>query len=1799
SQGIPFIYSGDEMLREKKDEWGTRYDNAFGTSDYVNKIRWSDLQSKEFAQRTDDYYAGLIAFRKNHQALRCTNGSDAWNATTIHSINGNTMLVYVDGNYNYECSDGIVMIFNGSDQTQWVDVQNYVPHGYYQATIHGTQAGNTPLWGKDINGYSDAVGVEPYSVTVLVKGDLVHEESVYNQNMALVYCSHGYHTTSGLCTNCGVSVSHSYSGGKCSVCGLSQSAPDTYTVYYDNTTTNWGNVNVYAWAEAAGRTTEFTDSWPGTAMTHMGDGIYAIELPIEATNLIFNDGYGSQSINLGAPAYDATATMYDPATGSWVTYEESCKHESHSTDGLCSKCGLPVSHSWVEGICSVCGGTCEHTWASGTCYSCGMVCGHEHHGTDAACLLCGVKVEHTYTSAGTCSGCGLECRHTWNGAVCTNCGYTCAHAQHTTSGLCTKCGSDVEHAYTDGKCDICGLSEDAPDTVTIYYDNAGTQWEQVYVYAWAEAAGRTVMYTDGWPGNAMEPVEGDIYAITLPRDAAIVIFNNGEGGQTGDLSVPAYDSGLDLYRSATGLWATYGVACEHDYRSEVTAPTCTEPGYTTYTCALCGDSYVSDETEATGHSFVDGKCEHCGEADPDHCAHEYESEVTAPTCTEPGYTTYTCALCGDSYVSDETEATGHSFADGKCEHCGTVDPSVCTHEYESEVTAPTCTEPGYTTHTCTLCGHSFTDTETEPAGHSYVDGFCEHCGAEEPEGCAHEYEDVITEPTCTEAGFTTHTCTLCGESYTDTEVKALGHSYVDGVCERCGEHDYDSCEHQFVTTTVSPTCDTEGYTANTCELCGYVEKSDIVEAKGHSFSNGMCTVCGKPKPLSTDYYLIGYINGANYGCEEDGENMGIYKFENNMLKATFQSTSYVFVKTAGNAKWYMCDGYPGDGVNSANLYDTSMPIQHDKVNVPGAVEITFTLIERDDGSLTLTYVKAGECAHTYYSYVSQEPGCTTKGVMTYRCSLCADTYTKSIAAKGHNYVGANCTNCGAESPYYTATYYLFGYINGSNYACEEDGSNIGKYKFTNGKLVATFDTTSYVAVKTGDNAKWYMTNGYPGDDATSVKLYDTSTGIDANKMRVPGGVQITFTLRENADGSLTLSYVAAACSHSWDDGYVSTPAGCTTTGVRTRTCTKCGESKDETIAATGHNYVDGACAGCGHITDDYVEEFYLFGWINGGNYACEENYADMGEFKFVDGLLTATFREDSYIGIKTSGNLKWYMTQSYVGEGDTATFYDTATGAGEKMFVPGGVELTFTLTKNADGSLTLRYTTGSACEHVFGEGKVQTEPTCAEEGVMHYTCDLCGHVKAEPIPVIAHRFTGGVCVACGYECVHAYDMVKHDASCSVYESYEFTCGICGDCQIFSAGDMMDWSETKPGLMPEALFETKVQYRYRDWETIVSFVPGLEGYELTDSRWVNETAGQILYVKDWPTGFDKTNALYARYDNEGNKVTASETETDRVVLGSDEIVGYLYYHWCCAGHADSAAVESGNYDRFHAYYSTVSPDKADQYDASNGSYRFDDSTACGDSVRYFCVPVYGQSYTTAQKEFTYGRWTEWTGWSESVAEATETRQVETRTLYRLPDVALAEHDYESVVTAPTCTEAGYTTHTCTACGHSYTGAAVPATGHSYVDGTCEKCGQADPSIVTDPGLTLNYPTLSFEDEIIYNVYFSVKDMTSVVELGLMVLPKMDQNATIADAVALVPGYVTNGVVYLAKSEGIPAANMGDTLYFKVYAKLSDGSYAYSTAGGYNAKAYANSILKGENSAEMKALVVSMLNYGAEA
>ena len=91
---------------------------------------------------------------------------------------------------------------------------------------------------------------------------------------------------------------------------------------------------------------------------------------------------------------------------------------------------------------------------------------------------------------------------------------------------------------------------------------------------------------------------------------------------------------------------------EHNYESAVTPPTCTEDGYTTYTCA-CGNSYVGDTVTAPGHTYVDGKCE-CGADDPNYTpphVHSYEwVEEKASTCKEEGIAPhYHCDGCGKNF----------------------------------------------------------------------------------------------------------------------------------------------------------------------------------------------------------------------------------------------------------------------------------------------------------------------------------------------------------------------------------------------------------------------------------------------------------------------------------------------------------------------------------------------------------------------------------------------------------------------------------------------------------------------------------------------------------------------------------------------------------------------------------------------------------------------------------------------------------------------------------------------------------------------------------------------------------------------------------------------------------------------------------------------------------------------------------------------------------------------------------------------------------------------------------------------
>ena len=98
-------------------------------------------------------------------------------------------------------------------------------------------------------------------------------------------------------------------------------------------------------------------------------------------------------------------------------------------------------------------------------------------------------------------------------------------------------------------------------------------------------------------------------------------------------------------------------------------------------------------------------------------------------------------------------------------------------------------DKGYTTHTCIRGDHEYID--------SYIDEL------------DHDYKDVVTTPSCTEQGYTEHTCTRCDEKYTDTYVSPGGHTYGDWEI------------------SVQPTETEKGTKSSSCTACGHTITESI------------------------------------------------------------------------------------------------------------------------------------------------------------------------------------------------------------------------------------------------------------------------------------------------------------------------------------------------------------------------------------------------------------------------------------------------------------------------------------------------------------------------------------------------------------------------------------------------------------------------------------------------------------------------------------------------------------------------------------------------------------------------------------------------------------------------------------------------------------------------------------------------------------------------------------------------------------------------------------------------------------
>ena len=533
-------------------------------------------------------------------------------------------------------------------------------------------------------------------------------------------------------------------------------------------------------------------------------------------------------------------------------------------------------------------------------------------------------------------------------------------------------------------------------------------------------------------------------------------------------------------------------------------------------------------------------------------SHEHSYEKTAesaPTCTEDGSITYTCTECGDSYT-ETVPATGHS--------------------YTSAVTAPTCTKDGYTTYTCTVCGDSYVGDTVAALDHDYKmtmvaatctkDGSktytCTRCGDSYTETIpanGHTYQTTVSEATCTRGGVTTYVCTACGDTYTET-TEALG-------------HDYDA-------VVTAPTCTEDGYTTYTCKRCGESYVDDAVEALGHDYTDVVteptctedgytthtCTRCGDSYVGSTVAAL-----GHDYECTDDGDNL-VYTCTRCGDSYTEEKMPTVTVNLQVGESY----SFTTEDATVSEDIDTTVATMDVTTNRGGYQQVS----ELTEGKYLLMmdgYLLTTNPSYHYSSwdgagYINGLTGAAYRSGSDFSESL----WTIAEADGGYTIQSSDGTYLSITAGYSSSSVTLTNEPQvltitelGDAFAISYNGVYLDRY------------SSAFIAAYPGnanENEQWQLYKAEPDTyDVTFTAVAGGKTGP------VIGGTR----------------YAIDVHAHAYTEE-VTKAATCTENGVRTYTC-PCGDTYTEEIPATGHSYIctetdDSYVYICENCGDTYTEE---------------------------------------------------------------------------------------------------------------------------------------------------------------------------------------------------------------------------------------------------------------------------------------------------------------------------------------------------------------------------------------------------------------------------------------------------------------------------------------------------------------------------------------------------------------------------------------------------------------------------------
>ena len=1007
-------------------------------------------------------------------------------------------------------------------------------------------------------------------------------------------------------------------------------------------------------------------------------------------------------------------------------------------------------------------------------------------------------------------------------------------------------------------------------------------------------------------------------------------------------------------------------------------------------------------------------------------------------------------------------------------------------------------------------------------------------------------------------------------------------------------------------------------------------------------------------PVDQDFYLFGYINGANYGCEEDSDNLGEYKFVDGKVTATFSKVSYVAVKTGDNANWYMTDGWKG-AVTSVTLYNTvDLDTTADKLMVPAGT-VTLTLVVNDDGTMTLSYATAEE---------PSEPTDPTPSDPTPSDPTPSD-------------------------PIPEGDYYLFGYINGASYGEGDDSANIGQYKFVDGKLTTTFEVDSYVAVKTGDNANWYMTKGWYGMVNSGI-LYDTAVyqnfqtqGYTFDKLAVPGGVQVTFTLVVNADNTVKLSYVRSGDIGYQDDSGIQNG---TTLHAWNWSFNAIKENLP-LIAAQGYTAVQ--TSPIQPVKEDttgkdmhgvwwvqYQPVDFIINTVEGNPIGTASEFAAMCAEAEEYGIKIIVDVVANHMANHMAGNTLSTVIPAYIRE-DATAWHDYTQDTSDEHYASG------------DRFGITQYCMGGVPDLNTGSDKVQGYvldflKECIDAGADGFRFDGAKHIQTpDDDPSFASDF---------------WPTVIGGA-----EEYAESLGR----DVYFYGEVLD----SPGQLPLAAYTKYMSVTDNSWgRGLLNEINGGSVASIANGYNKGADASQLVVWAECHDDFATT----ASYNT--SKISVTSINKAWALIAARADVMPLYF----GRPSDFMSTLMGE----ASITGWAQPEVKAVNLFHNAFVGQDELTGVSGAIGYVVrgnsgIVLVNAGGTTASVNISGtgmadGTYTDQiSGNTFTVSGGKITGSIGSTGIAVVYNVSTEHvHQYKSVVTAPTCTDEGYTTYTCD-CGDIYVSDKVAALGHDYVDGFCTRCGaeeiipvkpdyylfgyidganygceedwanlgdykfvdgkvtvtfyqdsyvavkagnnadwymtdgwQGAVDSVTlyhtsllgedanklmvpcgvatftlveneDGTLTLSYTweeipvvvpeldfdsaTLSFEDEILVNLYYTISDSYYVKEQGVL---RFDENPGAADFNYADKVYSGSDALddetYAITTEGIAAKEMGDDRYYCVYVKLLNNKYYYSRLVQYSPKTYATKMLAKDSTSEgQKALCVAMLNYGAAA